>query len=284
MGDHDNGKEQPPDRSIEFVEQRVQIIQITAQKNASDLGIYLTHEVRELLKHRIRPDLYREYYDTEVKRIVGVIHKRAKGDFSLARIIVANLQQPSKLPLEEKIKRLPDAIGEMYMTALESLTDDQQELIVTALKWIVWGVSGLTAVEISDHYREVYRDLNDESWNVLTEQSEHDTGDSETGDEFENTNKKEHFSRPKMGDIEDPEVRDVIHHLETTGRDFFKYDSNTGFVGVDISIREWIQGASKLASKSQSVAKEAKGFRKQKTQAGYTVFSFTLTRKAFISL
>ncbi|KAK6531904.1 hypothetical protein TWF694_003067 [Orbilia ellipsospora] len=171
----------------------------------------------------------------------------------------------------------------MYMTALESLTDDQQELIVTALKWIVWGVSGLTAVELSDHYREIYRDANDRSWNILREDDEEERTDHEIGGKAEDVGSKavksneKPISRPGMYGSDDPEVMEVIHHLETTGRDFFKYDRNTGFVGVDISIREWIQGASRAASKSQSVTKEAKGFKKHKTQAGYTVLSFTLT-------
>ncbi|KAF3911144.1 hypothetical protein AA313_de0207823 [Arthrobotrys entomopaga] len=249
----DDTKDSPP-KTPEDIKRRVEIVKITAEKNASDLEAYLTHEVRDLVKHRIRPDAHPGYHDAEVKRIVRVVHMRAQGDFSLARIIVANLQQPSKLPLEEKIKRLPGAIREMYMTALESLTDDQQE-----------------------------------SWNVMKEDDEEERDDHEEGEKPEDVDpngvksNEKLVSYPDMDGDEDPEVMEVIHHLETTGRDFFKYDKNTGFVGVDISIREWIQGASKAASKSQSVTKEARGFKKQKTQAGYTVFSFTLTRKPSLS-
>ncbi|KAK6529303.1 hypothetical protein TWF281_008480 [Arthrobotrys megalospora] len=242
-------------------------IVITSEKNSSDLKAYLTHDIDDLLGRRIDRNEYAEYYAQELQRIVDTIHQKANGDFALARMIIANLQQPSKLSLEDKILRLPAAIGEIYMTALESLKTEEQELVVTALKWVVWGVSALTVVEISDHYREIYRKVEERSWNARPP--------LETDHRLEPSTQTI-LKRPKMKDPrEEPEVKEVIHHLETIGRDFFRIDKHTGIITVDISIREWIQEDSKAASKTK--ARKARGFDKYRDEGGYTVFKFTLT-------
>ncbi|KAK6353835.1 hypothetical protein TWF730_008258 [Orbilia blumenaviensis] len=247
---------------------RASSIVITSEKNSLDLKAYLTHDISDLLSRRIDQHAYEEYYNQELARIVDIIHQKANGDFALARMIIANLQQPSKLSLEDKILQLPAAIGEIYMTALESLKTEEQELVVTALKWAVWGVSTLTVVEISDHYREIYKKVEERSWNARPPER--------VEGRPENALSQKVLKHPDMNDPrEQPEVKEIIHHLETIGRDFFRVDRHTGLITVDISIREWIQEDSK--SGSRAVTNRAKGFDKYRDEGGYTVFKFTLT-------
>ncbi|KAJ6257285.1 hypothetical protein Dda_8174 [Drechslerella dactyloides] len=70
----------------------LRIIEITAFKNWSDLDIYLRHEVKVVLPRRIdqsEGEAFAKLLDSELSRIVEIIHQKAKGDFTLARMIIA---------------------------------------------------------------------------------------------------------------------------------------------------------------------------------------------------
>ncbi|KAK6538165.1 hypothetical protein TWF694_011047 [Orbilia ellipsospora] len=248
--------------------QRFEIIEITSNKNSSDLRDYLTNDVGILLTRRISRKEYASYYESELRRIVNIIHEKTKGDFTLARMIVANLQQPSKDLLDRRIRNLPSAIGDIYMSSLESLTPDEQELIVTTLKWVVWTVSGVTILEIIDHYREIYEDVapNDIEEDDKTESEKLE----QRNQELQAIRKKPLYTNP----YDEPEVKDVIYHLENAGRDFFKFNRKTGLVTVDISVREWIQ---EDAQGSKSAIQDSRGFSKYRDAKGNTIFRFTLT-------
>ncbi|RVD82060.1 uncharacterized protein DFL_009903 [Arthrobotrys flagrans] len=251
----------------------LKIIEITSEKNSRDLVEYLQHDVGAVLDRRINQDRFPNFFDKELTRIVSIIHQKAKGDFTIARLIIASLQQPSKESLETKIQRLPAAIGDIYMASLESLTPDEQELIVVFLKWVVWSLSGMTVIEISDHYRELYKDR---SAHALP-QNYGDGGGG--GKDLEEGLPKDLGYDAEITDLiakdpyEHPEIKDIIYHLENAGRDFFRIDRITGLVNVDISIREWIQED----SGSQSTIVESRGFHRSRDRRGNTVFKFTLT-------
>ncbi|KAK6501809.1 euchromatic histone-lysine N-methyltransferase [Arthrobotrys musiformis] len=268
--------------SEETLPDDIKIINITPEKNSSDLEEYVTHEVKEVLTRRINRTQYTKYYDSQLSRITKIIYEKANGDFTLARLIIANLQQPSKDTLEGRIKRLPSAIGDIYMASLESLTPDEQEFVVTVLKWVVWSVSGLSILEISDHYKELYKGAGPrtnhttpESEERYNEQMKHqgDTQGAEDKDTIpdEETPESEHASP-----YDNPEVKDTIYHIQNAGRDFFKFDQNTGVVNVDISIREWIQQDISKPNANTAI-QDARGFNKFRDVRGNTVFQFTLT-------
>ncbi|KAK6533631.1 hypothetical protein TWF694_002566 [Orbilia ellipsospora] len=260
-------------KDTEYLPQNIKIIEITAERNSADLEEYLAHDVGGLLARRIDKSQFIEFFNIELARIVKIIHQKAKGDFTLARMIIANLQQPSKDSLEQKVQSLPAAIGEIYMSSIESLSPDEQELVVSTLKWVVWGASGITVVEISDHYRELYG--RNASRTTTTELAS-DAELPKSPQEISYLDQMEKFIQSNP--YQDPEIKDIIHHLENAGRDFFKFDRNTGIVGVDISIREWIQEDTK-ASRSKTATRESRGFNKYRDGEGNTVFKFTLTRE-----
>ncbi|KAF3191234.1 hypothetical protein TWF225_001386 [Orbilia oligospora] len=247
----------------------LEVVEITQEKNSTDLTAYLRHDVGMVLKRRIHPVRFPKFFDTELTRIVSIIRSKAKGDFTIARLIIASLQQPSKESLETKIQRLPASIGDIYMSSLESLTPDEQELVVVFLKWIVWSVSGMTVIEISDHYRELYKDKS------LSNLAQDDDGGIEELEELPQNLEYDAEIKDLItkDPYENPDVKDIIHHLENAGRDFFKLDKDTWVVSVDISIREWIQDD----PSSKSKIMESRGFQKRRDRQGNTVFKFTLT-------
>ncbi|KAJ6256517.1 hypothetical protein Dda_8379 [Drechslerella dactyloides] len=256
--------------------ERVNTIEITLEKNFEDLREFIMHDVGELLIRRIDKKRFASFFRQELSRIVDIIHQKAKGDFTLARMIIANLQQPSKITLDKRIQQLPSAIGDIYMASLESLTPDEQELVVTALKWVVWSVTGINVIEISDHYREAYRENApppqgdaEQLTDLWASTSSHLEESHQDPDDF-STNSKLVHSDP----YEDPDIKDIIYHIENAGRDFFKFDRNTGVVSVDISIREWIQEDN---PGSKAAIKHSRGFNKYRDTKGNTVFKFTLT-------
>ncbi|KAF3901329.1 Ankyrin-2 [Dactylellina cionopaga] len=259
----------------------IKVIEITPDKNARDLEDYLKHDVGAVLKRRIDQGRFKDYFELELSRIVRIIHQKAKGDFTLARMIVGNLQQPSKESLEDRIQRLPAAIGEIYMQSIESLTPDEQELIVSALKWVVWSVSSLTVIEVSDHYRDVYKAAKASNKYIELSTALPNSGTKmNSGLDVENqaeASKNLYAAEAKKliseDPYEDPEIKDIMYHLEDAGRDFFRFDRNTGLVSVDISIREWIQEDVPESSATQ----ESRGFNKYRDPRGNTVFRFTLT-------
>ncbi|KAK6360101.1 hypothetical protein TWF730_006255 [Orbilia blumenaviensis] len=238
----------------------LKIIDITPEKNSTDLEEYLRHEAGAALNRRINRERFPKYFDKELMRIADLY----------GRLILASLQQPSKEPLETRIQRLPATIGDIYRASLESLTPDEQEFMVVFLKWVVWSVAGITIIEVSDHYREIYkRGLQDSSPRVLR---------LDGGEYSEEAPKSLGYDEEIMDLIandpyEDPDVKDMIYHIENAGRDFLKFDRTTGLVSVDISIREWVQ--EDLVSKSKIL--ESRGFERSRDQRGNTVFKFTLT-------
>ncbi|KAK6515753.1 hypothetical protein TWF281_004343 [Arthrobotrys megalospora] len=252
------------------IPEEMKFVEITAEKNSIDLREYLMHDVGEVLKRQIDQKKYGQFFDHKLSRIVDIVHKKAKGDFTLARMVVANLQQPSKDTFEKRITQLPSAIGEIYMASLESLTPDEQEFVVTALRWTVWAVSSVTVLEISDHYRELYKCSNLES---------HPAADSRPISEEDI---KFDIEDPTYDDPYDrPEIQEIIYHIENAGRDFFRFNKATGIISVDISIREWIQ--EDTTSGNKSAIKGSRGFNKFRDLQGNTVFNFVLTLHALNS-
>ncbi|KAF3913315.1 hypothetical protein ABW20_dc0102316 [Dactylellina cionopaga] len=243
----------------------LRFIDATSEKNAIDLRQYLMHDVGEVLKRQIDQHKYTKVFSLKLSKIVDKIHEKANGDFTLARMVIANLQQPSRDSFDRRITRLPSAIGEIYMASLESLTPDEQEFVVTALRWTVWTVSSINVLEISDHYREVYKNsLLRPGAESNGQMPQTDPNPGEEGPVYDHPN-------------EWPETKEIIYHIENAGRDFFRLNKTTGIVSVDISIREWIQ--EDCISGPKSTIKGSRGFNKFRDNDGNTVFNFVLTRK-----
>ncbi|EPS35520.1 hypothetical protein H072_11064 [Dactylellina haptotyla CBS 200.50] len=245
----------------------ITFITIGKEENSQDFLEYLKDEVFQVLSRLIDPS--KSYFGSKAEKIVANIHGKASGDFTRARLIVTNLKDPSRIPMEKKIEELPDSIGDIYMASLEALTPNQQEFVVTALKLIVWGVSNISVIEISDFYRQKFLggDAKAEEGNE-PQQSDMDE-DTEPGDDISSLLP---YDERNLGS----EVKETIYHITEAGRDFFRYDAVTGFVTVDISVREWItkDASSKGSLRNQSAAH---GFKRFRNNDGFAVFQLTMT-------
>lgn len=236
----------------------VKIILIDEVTNAKDLRMYLEKRVRPMVLRRVGGKEGKEgkQFKKEMNKIVDVTLAKASGNFAYAGMVVANLQQPTKSTLEAKLKQLPPAMEGMYKRSLESLTADEQSLVVFALKWIVWGVGTMKTQVIVEHFKEIFRPREVEEIGLLPTKSE--TGKTflsagpwldkkkETGEGEEEKEEEEYD--PKT----DPEIKDTIYHLRNAGRDFFQFDDVTGMVDVHLSVKEWIQSEAKAYEDSMA--------------------------------
>ncbi|KAF3914833.1 hypothetical protein ABW20_dc0103803 [Dactylellina cionopaga] len=125
-----------------------------------------------------------------------------------------------------------------YTANLELLEPHEQEFIVTVLKWAVWTVSGVTVFEMADHYKSRYGETIQQSSTSQAELRSH-------GPERQSRQEPDSVvTKPVSTDpYDDPEIKDIISRIESTGRDFFKFDKDTGFVSVEASVKQWVQEA-----------------------------------------
>ncbi|KAF3921351.1 Alpha-latroinsectotoxin [Dactylellina cionopaga] len=189
----------------------ISTILIDEKKNADDIRTYLTKKVETMVLRR-SGGRRGEFFNQELQRIVDIIQTKANGNFSYASIAVANLQQPTKSTLQRKLRELPPAMEGMYRRSLEVLTSDERDLVIFALKWVVWGISPVTVLEIVEHYKQIYHPDGDAN-------SENDT---------------------PYDPSSNAEVSDTRYHLYNVGRDFFQFDDVTDTISVHLSVKEWI--------------------------------------------
>ncbi|EPS45548.1 hypothetical protein H072_429 [Dactylellina haptotyla CBS 200.50] len=207
----------------------VKMVVIDELSNAVDLRMYITKKAEDIVLRRVNGDRG-EYFQQELNRIVDIIQKKASGNFTYATMVIANLQQPTKSTLERKLLQLPPAIEGMYRRSLEVLTPDEQHLVVFALKWVVWGVRGISLLEIIEHYKEIYHPI---------PRSRSGTPALEGRSLYQNGAPK---PVKKLSDpYSNPEVAETRYHLRNSGRDFFQFDDATDSIDAHLSVIEWIQ-------------------------------------------
>ncbi|KAF3920402.1 Ankyrin-2 [Dactylellina cionopaga] len=206
-------------------------IYITKEKNRRSLNKFVRERIAPLIDKRVSGSAWgpHEDQDGRLSEIATIISEKVKGDFSYAKMVIGNLEQPSRLSLKKRLKNLPTVakMGDFYHRALEALTKEQRNLIAFALRWVVWGVSTITTVEIAQHYKEMFLEEADESDEWLEQ----------------------------MGngvDPRDPDIVETIIHLRTAGRDFFTFGKE-GSIDTPRSVQEWVKEESKLRSGNSSV-------------------------------
>ncbi|KAF3275709.1 hypothetical protein TWF970_006613 [Orbilia oligospora] len=226
------------------------IVTLSNKENTEELQRFLELKLRDLVSRRVRnstnvPNIaepgagnftssgtVNEVMDNMVASLAKDINKIVHGDFSYANMLIANLQEPSKRTLKARIKELEGrGLEDMYKRNLDVLSPGKRSLILFALKWVVWSVSDITAIEIAEHYKEVYHETEEPDGN---------------------------FIQPDYDPSDDPEIREIISHLRTAGHDFFSFSGDNDPVTAHASVGEWIQkGSSRPVN---LVGSEACGF------------------------
>ncbi|KAK6333234.1 hypothetical protein TWF718_011055 [Orbilia javanica] len=220
-------------------------ITIDRTKNDGDLRNYLKKKISTVVSRRVDKKK-KDDYSNEVNRIVDIIHERAAGDFTKAGLAAAFINQPSRLSLNSKLEQLPKTIGQIYRNTLQALTVDERDLVIFALKWVIWGVSTVKVAEIAEHYQGIYRTKSLHRRPTAMRRV-HSKGEADSGYPSENNVEPIQFRDATS----DPDIRDTTHHLYRAGRDFFRFDKKKDSIDVHQSVREWILDEEKVFSSQQ---------------------------------
>ncbi|KAK6331349.1 hypothetical protein TWF730_004430 [Orbilia blumenaviensis] len=254
----------------------VKTITITEARNKEELGAYLKREAIKIVNVRMGEDMVGTTNHTEeVNKIVEFTQNGAKGDFMKAGLAIRFLNQPSKMPLDQKLMELEKTttMGEVYKSTLEALTIDQRDLVIFALKWVVWSFSTVTVAEIAEHYQNFYRvkveDKGIQSRGELESKDPNEENASQGAQIIQ-------FREPR----EDPNIREITHHLYTAGRDFFKFDEHQISIDVHESVREWIFSEAKGSPGKMGLFKMKTGANWQKDKTGQWTLNITLPLSA----
>ncbi|KAK6524433.1 hypothetical protein TWF281_011341 [Arthrobotrys megalospora] len=192
------------------------MLNVDPEDTSHEMKLFLTNKLKEIILTRVRDPTDTVQVASEMAKYLPKLQDKVKGDFAYANMVVANLREPSQMSLGARIHNLPSNVEEMYRQSLEGMKSNERLLIIFALRWIAWSFSDISALEIAEHYRGVYRRPDEE--------------DEETDDVYK-------FYDPSL----DPEVRETIHHLRTIGRDFFTFMDENEAITVHLSVKEWIR-------------------------------------------
>ncbi|KAJ6255913.1 Ankyrin-3 [Drechslerella dactyloides] len=224
------------------VTKKATILNITEERNSTDMEIYLRASLRQIMSHRFVGSHSKSQTEEDTARIVRNIKAKANGMFTYAGIVIASLEQPSQLTLAQKLKNLPDGMDDLYRQRLEDLNFEEKKLILIALKFIVWGFGGVTTTEIAEHYKCVYEDI--EATSGADEETANGANpESENIEEVEPEDSTHDESFPQTYDaMADPEIAETVYHLTKSGRDFFKFGNNLRSIEVvHKTVKDWVE-------------------------------------------
>ncbi|KAK6511169.1 hypothetical protein TWF481_000091 [Arthrobotrys musiformis] len=192
-----------------------EILAVATEDTAKEMEDFLKGKLAGIIKTRIKDQENTASIAAEMERYLPSIRRKVQGDFAYANMVVATLREPSKVSLKARIINLPSSVEEIYRQSLQRMKASERHLIIFALRWIAWSFSDVTALQIAEHYRGVYRDPyeDEEAYEV---------------DDYLNI-------------AQDPEIRETINHLQTVGRDFFTFVGDTEPITVHLTVREWVK-------------------------------------------
>ncbi|KAF3911172.1 hypothetical protein AA313_de0209053 [Arthrobotrys entomopaga] len=237
------------------------IMTVTKASNEHDMKVYLEDSLTELLNQG-GPDITdirhltndiatktNERQARDIKKMVDSIQKKADGMFTYSAMTIASLKQPSPLSIKQRIKRLPDQMDNLYARHLESLTTAQRKLVLIALNRIVWTPEGVNVIEIIEQFKQEYAQGKDSP--AADDTDESDTDENEETPATNTTGNK--IEDPVEIAMDRPEIIYTIYHLETAGREFFKF--SLGKRKIDVihkSVRDWVEKEAKKAGEEAS--------------------------------
>ncbi|KAK6519706.1 hypothetical protein TWF506_000006 [Arthrobotrys conoides] len=265
------------------------MLTVTELTNSRDMVEYLNMSLRHIMKQRMprayHPDkggkvslrLKSGRLRSEIETLVEKIRSKSKGMFTYCAMVITSLEQPSELSLAERLGDLPTGMNELYSQQLASLTDAERNLVMLALRRIMYSPSVVNTIEIAEQFKKIYlkegevedgisgddyNDCGDESPegsingddidahpnDGLLEQAEVNTEETlklprETS---EKSFREEQFERA----MQNPEVFATVNHLSVAGRDFFKFLNDKRNINViHTTVREWFERETREAAK-----------------------------------
>ncbi|KAF3136717.1 hypothetical protein TWF703_005431 [Orbilia oligospora] len=265
------------------------MLTVTELTNSRDMVEYLNMSLRHVMKQRMprayHPDkggkvslrLKSGRLRNEIEALVQKIRSKSKGMFTYCAMVITSLEQPSELSLAERLGDLPTGMNELYSQQLASLTDAERNLVMLALRRIMYSPSVVNTIEIAEQFKKIYlkegevedgvsgddyNDCGDESPESSingddidvapnhgqSEQSEMNTEDAleHPRDASEKSFREEQFERA----MQNPEIFATVNHLSVAGRDFFKFLNDKRNINViHTTVREWFERETREAAK-----------------------------------
>ncbi|KAF3937155.1 hypothetical protein ABW19_dt0209841 [Dactylella cylindrospora] len=249
----------------------IELVHLTENENASELQTYLEHKLRLLFDRQKKvvesTSAYQQSYSSNTDRtssnemirgLAKEIKEGAKGNFSSAGMVIANLHQPSRKSLKARVRELKSLEPrQIYQKSLDLLTADERVLIIFALKWVVWAASEVIPLEIAEHFKEIYYPA------CIMDQPESSL-------DVESLTPRSRCYDP----ANELEIKEIIYHLGTAGRDFFGFKREEEPIAIHTSVREWV-----MKGETGSVELEKPETRVTRSADGRLLFEISVLRE-----
>ncbi|KAK6537235.1 hypothetical protein TWF694_011431 [Orbilia ellipsospora] len=224
---------------------RAVILNITEERSSTDMEMFLGSALERILVHRsVRSQSARE---KETARMIESIKEKANGMFTYAAMVIANLEQPSKMTLVQKLKNLPKGMDALYRQKLDNLTIEEKKLVTEALRIVVFGCGNITTIEIAEHFKGTYNASTDSELDPLAAEDQRESGVEGEGSPSQTTDET---SEAEYDAMSDPEIVETVYHLTKCGRDFFKFSNNQRDIDViHKTVRDWVRSEAEKLSK-----------------------------------
>ncbi|KAF3931968.1 hypothetical protein ABW20_dc0102268 [Dactylellina cionopaga] len=255
------------------------IMTVTKSTNEHDMRAYLGDSLTELLNPAtqlprrrrtnsgvsIRQKNVSKKQAKEILRMVDTIREKAEGMFTYSAMVIASLSQPSSLSIKQRIRQLPDQMDSLYARYLDSLTTAQRKLVMLALERVIYAPTEMNILEIIEQFKEEYLETNEGEGVQNIEGSDDEDGasigeveDSDDEEDIANTEYErtvDNFEAPTTHlmekEAQNPDILYTIYHLQTAGREFFKFTDGRVDV-IHKSVRDWVEKEAKKASERYS--------------------------------
>ena len=144
--------------------------------------------------------------------------------------------------MQQLIKRLPDGMNDLYKQKLQRLEEDDREILLTALRWLMCSEGKVEIALVADDIEHCYEELG------------YDQDDSEYDENEYFTNSFKPFGVSASTNFQDKNIdneeRESIKRLKAVGRDFLNFSSDIIEVQHQ-SVRDFINSEGSLLRDSR---------------------------------
>lgn len=196
-------------------------IEVSRETNRVDLFAYIVESLKKMPRFR------------ELGRRIA---KRSDGMFRYASIVIESLKH-SKTDVQNLIRRLPDGMNDLYKQKLQRLEEDDREMLLIALRWLMCSEGKIETALVADDIEHCYED------------PVHDQDDWEYDENVDSDTSLGAFEVSAITGFQDENIdndeRDSIKRLKAVGRDFLKFSSDIVEVRHQ-SVRDFINSEGSL--------------------------------------
>ncbi|KAF6218224.1 hypothetical protein HO133_006185 [Letharia lupina] len=177
------------------------------------------------------------------------IARKSDGMIQYANMVIENLKQSKAVRINVQLlmKRLPDGMSDLYKQILERLQEDDREMLLTVLRWLMCSEGKIEIALVLDDIERCYEDLG-------TDEDDSEIEDIEDSDNSSAVIGVSKGMEPQEENI-DYKDRESVKRLKTVGRDCLKFSSAV----VDIqhkSVRDFISSEEKWLAQDPRICSD----------------------------